>query len=123
MALRKRNGIYHSDFTVNGQRYRQTLETGDKREAIQRERDLIARAEEGKLATGKTLALARVPLCEAFEQYLKQRELEISNARHEWDCSKPLRAFFLGKRLNQITADDVRAYQAHRIGQGKKPKT
>ena len=122
MALRKRNGIYHSDFMINGERYRQTLETGDRREAVQRERDLITQAKEGKLAS-RTESLARVPLAEAFDRYLKERELEISNARHEWDCSKPVRAFFQGRRLNQIAADDIRAYQANRIGQGKKPKT
>jgi len=122
MALYKRNGIFHCDFSVNGQRYRQTLETADRREAIQRERDLISRAKEGKLAS-RTESLARVPVNEAFDRYLKERELEISNARHEWDCSKPLRAFFNGKRLNQITADDIRAYQAYRVGQGKKHKT
>ena len=122
MALRKRKGIYHCDFSVNGLRYRQTLETGDRREAVQRERDLIAQAKDGKLAN-QTEGLARVMLPEAFDRYLKERELEISNARHEWDCSKPLRVFFQGKRLNQIAADDIRAYQAHRIGQGKKPKT
>jgi integrase len=122
MALYKRNGIYHCDFTVNGERYRQTLETGDKREAVQRERDLVAQAKQGKLA-GRLTDLARVNLPEAFDRYLKERELEISNARHEWDCSKPLRSFFESKRLNQITGDDIRAFQAHRIGQGKKPKT
>ena len=47
MALRKRNGTYHCDFMVNGQRYRQTLETGDRREAVQRERDLMAQAKQG----------------------------------------------------------------------------
>jgi hypothetical protein len=76
----------------------------------------------GKLAS-KTEALARVLLPEAFDRYLKERELEISNARHEWDCAKPLRAFFQSKRLNQIAADDIRSYQAHHIGQGKKSKT
>ena len=122
MALYKRHGIYHCDFVVNGQRFRQTLETRDWREATQRENDLKARALEGKLAS-KTEALARVLLPEAFDRYLKERELEITNARHEWDCSKPLRAFFQAKRLSQITSDDIRAYQAHRIGQRKKPKT
>jgi integrase len=122
MALYKRNGIYHCDFMVNSARYRQTLETADRRESVQRERDLIAQAKEGKLSS-KTESLARVPLPEAFDRYLKERELEISNARHEWDCSKPLRAFFQRRRLNQIAANDIRAYQAHRIGQGKKPKT
>jgi len=122
MAIYKRKGIYHCDFTVNGERYRQTLETSDRREAVQRERDLTAQAKQGKLA-GRLVDLARVNLSEAFDRYLKERELEISNARHEWDCSKPLRAFFQGRRLNQIAGDDIRAYQAHRIGQGKKPKT
>ena len=43
----QRHGIYYGDFTVHGQRVRQTLETADWREAKQRERDLIARAREG----------------------------------------------------------------------------
>jgi hypothetical protein len=33
------------------------------------------------------------------------------------------REFFSAKRLNQITADDVRQFQALRIGQGKHPNT
>jgi len=122
MALRKRNDIYHCDFVVNGQRFRKSLDTTDWREAGKKEKDLIKDAQNGKLLA-KTQALTRVSVPEAFDRYLKERELEISNARHEWDCSKPLRAFFQGKRLNQITGDDIRAYQAHRIGQGKKPKT
>jgi integrase len=122
MVLYKRSGIFHCDFSVNGQRYRQTLETSDRREAIQRERELIGQAKQGKLAD-RLVDLARVLLTEAFDRYLEERKLEISNARHEWDCSKPLRIFFQGRRLNQITADDIRAYQAYRIGQGKKPKT
>ena len=122
MALRKRNGIYHCDFMVNGERYQISLHTTDWREANDKEKEKIRQAKDGKLRSW-TEALERVLLPEAFDRYLKERELEISNARHEWACSKPLRAFFEGKRLNQITADDIRAYQAHRIGQGKKPKT
>jgi integrase len=34
-----------------------------------------------------------------------------------------LRDFFSVKRLNQITADDVRAFQGHRLGQGKSAVT
>src|SRR5712692_4054634 len=81
----KKPDLSHGLFAQR-QRYRETLETTDRREAIQRERDLIAQAKEGKLAS-KTEALARVLLPEAFDRYLKERELEISNARHEWDCS------------------------------------
>ena len=124
MALHKRGETWHCYFMVNGVRFRKSLETADRRQAVQLERDLITQAKEGKLS-GRTVDLARVLLPAAFDRYLnlKERELEITNARHEWDCSKPLRTFFQGKRLNQITDDDVRAYQAHRIGQGKKPKT
>jgi len=45
MAIYKRNeNLSFGDFSVNGQRFRQTLESTDKREAVQAERDLIARA-------------------------------------------------------------------------------
>jgi len=42
MANYKRKGIYHCDFTVNGQGFRQTLETTDWREAKKREDELKA---------------------------------------------------------------------------------
>ncbi len=56
MSLRLRAGTYHTEFVVNGQRIRQTLETTDWREATQRERELMSRAKEGKIATGPTHA-------------------------------------------------------------------
>lgn len=37
--------------------------------------------------------------------------------------AKPLRTFFQGRPLDPIRADDVRAYQAHRVTRGRKPKT
>lgn len=45
--------------------------------------------------------------------------------RKTWDGrgTEPLRDFFSSKRLNQITADDIRQFQAHRLGQGKHPNT
>ena len=123
MALYRRNGTYHCDFALNGQRYRQTLETTDWREAKQKENDLIALAKQGKLASGKLASLARLAIGEAFDRYLEERKIEIQSARHESDIAKPVRSFFQGRRLDQIRADDVRAYQAHRVTQGRKPKT
>ena len=43
--------------------------------------------------------------------------------RKTWDGrgTEPLRDFFSSKRLNRITADDIRQFQAHRLGQGKHP--
>ena len=132
MALRKRNGIYHCDFTVNGQRCRQTLATRDKREAVQRERDLIAQAKAGKLAVGITAEFSRLLFGPALDRYLA--ELSVQRAgqgeshvdpRRTWEgyLTARLHPFFASQRLNQITADDVRQYQAHRLGQGKHPNT
>jgi integrase len=132
MALYRRNGIYHTDFTVNGQRVRQTLETTDKREAIQRERDLIARAKEGKLACGRTAEFSRLLFDHAVDRYLEELAVQrpgsvrrVGEPRKSWegDLTNRLRPFFAGKRLHQITADDVRAYQAKRLGQGRNPNT
>jgi len=128
----QRHRIYHCDFTVHGQRVRQTLETTDRREAIQRERDLIARAREGKLAVGITAEFSRLLFGPALDRYLA--ELSVQRAgngeshvdpRRTWEgyLTERLRPFFASQRLNQITADDVRQYQAHRLGQGKHPNT
>jgi integrase len=123
MSLWKRGDWYWGDFTVNGTRYRVPLETTDRREATQKEHDRIAEAKQGTLAGGRLASLARLPIDEAFDRYLLEREIEIQSARHEGDIAKPLRAFFKGRRLKQIRSDDVRAYQAHRAKQGRKPKT
>lgn len=123
IAPYKRAGIWYTDFTLNGQRVRQTLDTTDWREPGQREKDLIARAKEGKLATGRLASLARLNIENAFARYLEQRKIEIQNAAHEADISKSLRAYFQGKRLDRISADDVKAYESHRVTQGRKAKT
>ncbi len=49
MALFRRNKTWWTDFSVNGQRFRQSLETTDWRLAQQEEKKLITGAETGKL--------------------------------------------------------------------------
>ena len=49
MALYKRGKTWHTDFSVNGERFRQSLDTSDWREAQAKEKELIARASQGKL--------------------------------------------------------------------------
>lgn len=60
MALTNRGKTWHCHFVMNGQRFRQSLGTRDWREAQAKEKDLIARASEGKLAHNST-TLARQP--------------------------------------------------------------
>jgi len=125
MALWKQNGGYYCDFTVNGERYRQTLETGDRREAIQRERDLMARAKQGKLASGVTAEFSRLAFSLAVDRYLAERSVTVIKATVGQETShfKPMREFFATKRLNQVSADDIRQYQAHRLALGKHPRS
>jgi len=112
---------------VNGQRYRQTLDTSDWREAKQKERDKIKDAKEGKLAVGATADLARLPFEKALDTYLSEicitRQDGAKEARKTWEgrLTESLRPFFAGKRLNQITADGIRAFQAKRLQEGKYP--
>lgn len=131
-GLYLRNGIYHCDFTVNGQRVRQTLETTDWREAQRRENDLKGQAKEGKLASGTTAEFSRLLFGSALDRYLAEVSVRrpgsvrrIGDPRASWegDVTNPLRPFFEAKRLNQITADDIRSFQAHRLGQGKNANT
>jgi hypothetical protein len=88
MAIYKRKGNYHFDFTINGESYRHMLETTDWRKAKKRENELKARAREGKLARGVTAHLSRLPFYHALDQYLAECLLRVVSAN----------AFFLAWR-------------------------
>ena len=47
MSLYKRKNTWWTDFSVNGQRFRQSLDTTDWREAQSNENELIAQAQAG----------------------------------------------------------------------------
>jgi hypothetical protein len=111
MAPYRRGKTYHADFTLNGQRYRQSLRTTDWREAQAREKQLIAQAIEGKLAP-TSQGFSRLPFSEAADRYLEGRGIEVSQItwQTERDRMKPLLDFFAGFRMHQITVDSVRSY-------------
>src|SRR5260221_14024173 len=73
MAIYKRHSVWWADFVVNGQRYRQSLETGDRREALNEEKALIAKAPDGKPAVPGT-RFGRLSLSDAIEQYIADRK-------------------------------------------------
>ncbi len=124
MALFRRGKWWWSDFSVNGQRYRQSLRTTDWRGAQAREKELITQASQGKL-TPTSQQFARLAFSEAADRYLEHRKVEASERTWQTDADrmKPLRAFFSGMRLGQITADTIRSYQAHRHAAGRHPRT
>ncbi len=71
MALYKRGKTWHTDFSVDGQRFRQSLDTTDWREAQAQEKVLIGAAKAGKLSATKQV-FARLTFREAAERFLQE---------------------------------------------------
>jgi integrase len=124
MALKKRGKIWHCHFVVNGQRFRQSLETTDWREAQAKEKELIAAASEGTLHQTST-TLARQPFGDAADDYVTARKLELAPASRakEKQLLVELRAFFKQEPLKGITAKRITEYRAWRASQTKEVKS
>ncbi|MGO9646586.1 MAG: tyrosine-type recombinase/integrase [Terriglobales bacterium] len=118
MALKKRGKTWHCHFVVNGQRFRQSLETTDWREAQAKEKELIAQASEGKLTQNST-TLARQPFGLAADDYVTARKLELAPASQakEKQLLVQLRAHFKQEPLKAITAKRITEYRAWRASQ------
>lgn len=123
MSLKKRGKIWHCHFVVNGQRFRQSLETTDWREAQNKEKDLIAQASEGKLHPSST-SMARQPFADAAYDYVSARKLELAPASQakEKQLLVQLRAYFKNEPLKAITAKRITEYRAWRASQTREVK-
>jgi integrase len=123
MALKKRGKTWHCHFVVNGQRFRQSLETTDWREAQGKEKELIAAASEGKLHQTST-TLARQPFGLAADDYVTARKLELAPASQakEKQLLVQLRAYFKQEPLKAITAKRITEYRAWRSSQTREVK-
>ena len=119
MALTKRGKTWHTQFFVDGQRFRQSLETTDWREAQRIEKDRIAEAKQGKLTTS-SVDFARLLFEDAAKKYLASRlpELAESSQQKERQLLVKLKEHFLGRRLRTIEAEDILAYRQWRAEQG-----
>ena len=124
MALKKRGNTWHTHFFVDGQRFRQSLETADWREAQRKEKDLITKATQGKLAAG-TQQFAKLMFVEAAQKILAERmaHLATKSLQTERERLKPLCAAFGTVRVNLITVEMVRNYVANRKTAGIANKT
>jgi integrase len=123
MALVKRGKTWHTHFFVDEQRYRQSTGKTVWREALAKEKDLIADATAGKLSAARQ-RFARLPFREAAKQFVVDR----------MPCLAPLsvqrekagiRVFkrFADFRVVQITPNMVLAHVRQRTGAGIKPAT
>lgn len=124
MALVKRGKTWHCDFVVDGQRFRQSLDTRDWREAQSKEKELIAQATEGKLTPAST-SLARQPFGQAADDYVIARKLELATGSQakEKQLLVQLRSYFKQEPLKSITAKRIIEYRAWRAEQKVGPAT
>jgi integrase len=122
MSLTKLGKTWHTHFFVDGQRFRQSLETSDWREAQAKEKALIAAATQGKLSTSSE-DFARLIFDDAAVKYLDSRlpELSESSQLKERQLLVKPKEHFRGKRLRNITAEDVLSYRQLRAAAGAGP--
>ena len=99
MSLVKRGKTWHTHFFIDGQRFRQSLDTGDWREAQKREKELISQASQGKLAAGSQ-QFSKLSFEEAAERNLAERIARLAprSVQTERERLKPL---VRSVRLNQ----------------------
>jgi integrase len=122
MALKKRGKTWHTHFFVDGQRFRQSLETSDWREAQAKQKTLIAAAKQGKLSASSE-DFARLLFEDAAAKYLAGRlpELAESSQQKERQLLVKPKQRFRGRRLRDITGDDVLGYRQSRTAGGVGP--
>ncbi len=110
--------MWWADFSVNGQRFRVSLETTDRRAAVGVANKKITQAEQGKLST-TSQSFARLAFGEAAEKYLATRKLELakSSLAKETQLLVKLKEFFVTTRLNRISVEQVFSYREWRAKQ------
>jgi integrase len=125
MALRKRGKHYHMDVVVDGIRYREALDTTDRREALAKEKDRVAEIKAGKVAAPSGREFARLPFRGAGEVYQKERLGKVAErtTQFEKERLKPLTRHLGEKTLRTFKPEDVAEYQRVRIGEGVSGRT
>jgi Phage integrase, N-terminal SAM-like domain len=115
MALYKRGKTWWADFSVNGQRYRASLDTSDWREAQGKQKELISQASQGKLAP-LSQQFARLGFSEAADHFLADRLTHLAprSIQTEKERLKPLKAYFGAMHLMRISPELIQQYVAQR---------
>jgi len=126
MAIYKRGKTYHTDVTVNGVRYRESLETTNWQEAQRKQKELIGRILEGKAAApaGKG-SLASLPLEQALDQFVQSRVGRVAERTTQIDRerSKVLKRHIGTMLVRKLDAVAIRTYQDARKSEGVAGRT
>jgi len=121
----KRLNHWHMDVTVHGVRYREALDTSDKREGLALEKKRVAEILAGKAASKSGRDFARKPFSEAATVYVEHRKGRVAERTTQLEIEKlrPLERFFGDKPLLRIKAEDISAYQKARQSKGVSGRT
>src|ERR1017187_9398933 len=116
MSLVKRGKTWHTHFFVDGQRFRQSLDTSDWREAQAREKELITQASRGKLAP-VSQQFGRLAFGEAANRFLEGRRLDLSQSsqKKERQLLVQPRRFFGAQTLQKITTENLVGFREWRV--------
>jgi len=119
MALKKRGETWHTDFMVDGQRFRQSLETSDWREAQANEKTLISAAKAGKLSAKKN-EIARLAFRDAAVRFLEDRlsHLAPRSVQTERERAKAINRHLGNMQVSRITVAAVLGYIRERTTAG-----
>jgi integrase len=122
MSLVKRGKTWHTHFFVDGQRFRQSLDTSDWREAQAREKELITQASQGKLAPASQ-QFGRLAFGEAADRFLDGRRLDLSQAsqKKERQLLVQPRRFFGATTIQKITTENLVGFREWRVKAGVGP--
>ena len=124
MSLIKRGKTWHTHFFVDGQRFRQSLETSDWREAQAKEKQLIMAAKAGKLSVTKQ-EFARLTFREAAARFLEDRVAKLAplSVRREREAAKILNKKLGNLQVARIAPETILAYVRERKAAGKANRT
>jgi integrase len=121
----KRSGHWHLDVTIHGVRYRESLDTTDRRQARELEKKRIAEIQQGKGASKTGREFARKSFSEAAAIYLDERRPHVSERTLQFEKERlgPLTKYFGQIPLLRFKAENVAAYQLTRLSSGVSGRT
>jgi integrase len=121
----KRGEYWHMDVAIHGVRYREALDTTDKRQAKELEKNRIVEIKQGKGASKTGREFARKSFSEAAAIYLEERKPHVAERTMQFEKERlgPLLKYFGEKPLLRFKAEDVAGYQTARLSAGVSGRT
>src|SRR5262245_52583505 len=121
----KRGEHWYMDVTIHGLRYREALDTTDKRQAKELEKNRIADIKQGKGASKSGREFARKPFSAAAAIYLEERKPHVAERTVQFEKERlvPLCKHYGEKPLLRFKAEDISGYQSARLNAGISGRT